>query len=523
MTADHRPSGRTRTLRWLLAAGAVASVGLTACTAGSSGTNSTGGGSSISSAYTQPLQTLDPIHSDQNQTNSIDDTIYDTLLTYDPSNKLVGSLATDYTLAPDAKSVDLTLRSGVKFHDGSTFSAADVKYTFDRDVKVGQGVASFLGNYSGTTVKDATHITITLKHADALFPAYLSKLYILNKSLVSKHAGSDEGQAWLQSHDAGSGPYEVVNGTVPVKVGRFADFWQFDAKRPKSIVFQQIAESPTKRDELKSGDVDIALNLQTADAKELKGAPNVKVDWVSVPNAAYIFMNTKYGATANPAVRRALQQAYNYQGALNQIRGGEGKIENGPLPQSLPCLVDSAPFSQNLKAAKATLADAGIKNLHLTLRFQPSITDQVREATLFQSDLRSIGVKLTLTPITFPDYLSSLSNPKTIPEMTLVQDTAPVPDPGIYLRNSYSSANIGSTNRGAYSNPKVDQWLDQAETTTDDNARCDLYKKVQGQINADAVAIDMYTLSAPLAYRTDLTGLTASQTVFPTSLRGVRV
>jgi peptide/nickel transport system substrate-binding protein len=522
MTAYLRAIAHNRRLRWLLAVGAVASVALTACSAGGTNSNNSGGGSALNVGYTQPLQTLDPIHSDQNQTNSIDDTLYDTLLTYDAQNNLIGSLATAYTVAPNSKSVDITLRSGVKFHDGSELTSADVKYTFDRYVAVGQGIASQLSDYASTAITDPTHLTINLKTANALFPANLSKLYILEQKLVSAHAGSDQGQAWLQSHDAGSGPFQVTNGTVPVSVSRFADFWQFDPKRPKGIVFQQIAESPTKADKLKSGDLDIALNLQTADAKGIEKANGVTVDWVSVPNAAYIFMNTAYGPTANPVVRKAMQLAYNYSGGLNEIRGGEGQILNGPLPQSMPCLVTTPAFSQNLAEAKSMLASAGLSNLKLTLRFQPSISDQVREATLFQSDLRTIGVNLTLTPITFPDYLSSLSHPSTIPSMVLLQDTAPLPDSGVYLIKAYDSSNIGTTNRGAYKNATVDNLLNQATVTNDANARCGLYKQAQDQINKDAVAIDMYTLKAPLAYRTGLTGVAASQLVFPMSLRGVR-
>lgn len=509
----------------LTVAFAVVSLGVTSGCAASQDKQANSGGNGSSSeidvAYTQPLNTLDPIRADQNQTNSIDDTIYDTLIRFDANSKLVPSVATSYKLGPDAKSISLTLRSDVKFHDGTTLTANDVKYTLDRDVQVGQGLASALANYASSTVTDATHLTINLKKPNADFVAWLSKFYLLEKKLVTAHAGSDEGQTWLQSHDAGSGPYEVQSGSVPVKVVRFAKYWAFDSKRPNSIVFRQIAGSPTKRDELKAGNLDIALTLQAADATALEKVSTVKVDYLKVPNAAYIFMNVAQGPTANLTVRKALQLAYNYSAGLKQIRDNQGEIENGPLPQTLPCVVSSPPFSQNLAAAKALLDKAGIKNLSLTLRFQPSISDQVQEATMFQSDLRKIGVKLNLQPIAFPDYLASLSNVKTIPEMTLVQDTAPVPDAGVYLTQSYSSAAIGTTNRAGYKSAKVDALLDQADKTVDPSARCELYKQAQTQINADAPAIDMYTLWAPVAFRAGLTGVDASQTVYPMSISEV--
>lgn len=511
--------------RWLtsiaLAAIAVIPAGC-AADAGSTGTST--GSETISVAYTQPLETLDPIDSDENQVNTIDNVLYDTLVTYNSSNELAGELATSFALTPDASQVKITLRSGVRFHDGSTLTANDVKYSFDRYVAIGQDVASELADYKSATVIDATHLLINLKEPDSTFLANLSKLYILEEKLVTAHAGTDNGQTWLQTHDAGSGPYAVASGTVPVRLTRFAKFWGYSSARPAALVFQQISEDSTKVAELKNGQLDIALDLQTADAKSLAGTSGITLDWLQVPNTAYIFMNTQYGATKSLAVREAVRLAYDYSGGFSEIRGGEGEIENGPLPQTLSCEITTPAFKQNLAEAKSILAKAGDSHLTLTLRFQPSISDQVREATLLQSDLGSIGVPLKLVPITYPEYLSNLSHPSSIPELTLVQDTAGTPDAGVYLDQAYDSTAIGSTNRAAYSNAAVDKLLGKAQTSVSENSQCSLYKQAETLINADAPSISMYTLWAPVAYRTGVvTGVTASKIVYPMSLRDIRV
>lgn len=496
---------------------------LTACAASDQSSGSGGSGAqTVTVAYGQPLESLDPVQSDQNNVNTIDDLLYDTLVTYDSSNNLVGELATSFKLTPDAKAVDITLRSGVTFHDGTTLTADDVKYSLDRYVALGQGIASELADYGSTTVISPTRLVINLKEPDALFLGDLSKIYILEQKLVQANAGSDHGQSWLQTHDAGSGPYSLTVGTNPVKLTKYAGYWNPLPGSPQTYVLEQIADSATEAAQLKSGGIDIALDLQTSDAKALSGS-NVKVAWEHVPNTAYIFMNTQYGPTANPVVRQALRLSYDYSGALSEIRGGEGEIENGPIPQTLTCTLSTPPFSQNLAKAKSMLAAAGLSNLTVTLRYQPSLSDQVREATLLQSDLKSIGVTLVLVPITFPQYLTSLSNPKQIPEMTLIQDTAPEPDAGSYLVTAYDSSSIGSTNRGAYSNPTVDKLLAKAMVTTSESQRCGLYKQAETQINKDAVSISMYTLWGPVGYSTRVSGIEASQLVYPISLRTVKV
>jgi peptide/nickel transport system substrate-binding protein len=520
--------------RYLLPVAALATVGLVAGCAGgkdSSSDNASGGASGSAAgdataalvlAYSNPLNTLDPIHADYNQTNTITDVIYDTLASYDAKNELKPMLAKSFTLAADAKSVSVTLRDDVKFHDGSPMTAADIKYTFDRDVAVGQGTASYLSNYASTTVTDDTHLTINLKTANSLFIGGLSKLYIIEQKLVTANAGSDNGQTWLQSHDAGSGPYAITTGSGDVVASRFAGYWNFDKGAPATITFRRIDESPTKAAEVKSGDIDIALSLQSADAQSLKGASGVTTANLAVPNGAYIFMNTQTGPTANVAVRKALRLAYDYSGGLSTIRNGAGTIESGPLPQTMSCITTAPAFKQDLSAAKAMLASANITDLHLTMRYQPAITDQAKEATLFQSNLKDIGVTLDLVPIAFADYLASLSSVSTIPQLMLLQDTAALPDSGIYLTKAYDSASTG-TNRAAYSNPQVDSLLAQAATSTDTAAQCKDYQQVQTLINADAPSVSMYTLSAPIAYGDKVTGIVASQTVYPFSLRGVHV
>jgi ABC-type transport system substrate-binding protein len=94
----------------------------------------------------------------------------------------------------------------------------------------------------------------------------------------------------------------------------------------------------------------------------------------------------------------------------------------------------------------------------------------------------------------------------------------------VYLEKAYAASTIGSTNRAAYDNATVNNLLAQVQTTVSGSTRCRLYQQVETQINADAPSISMYTLWAPVAYRTDLiTGVTASQVIYPMSLRDIRI
>lgn len=445
------------------------------------------------------VNTLDPLRSDYAQTNLILSAVYDTLVTFH-GKAMAPNLATEYTYAQDARSISFTLRDDVKFHDGRKLTAKDVSYTLDRLKRLGTGAASLIDGYESTTVKDDTNFTINLSKPSSLFLPALSKIYIVNSELVEQNKGSDDGQAWLQSNDAGSGPYMLQDQSQGVVINLFSDYWSPEQGRPKTIVFRRIDESATRRDELLAGGIDVALGLSDRDAASLKANPTVKVVPMNTGIQTEIVFNTSVGPTADPKVRKALRLVYDYAGGLKGIRGANGAIANGPLPASLDCRPNLPPVKQDLEAAKAILAEAGATGIKFQMSFQPAFEIQKQEATLFQSNLGEIGVDLDLVPIAFPNYLASLRDKKTIPQMMLLEDFPQFPDPGIMLVRGYKSDSIG-TNRAGYSNPDVDKLLDEALGTSDSEKRCDLYAKVQTILDADSVMIDMYGVYKPSAYR----------------------
>src|SRR5262249_35039757 len=132
-----------------------------------------------------------------------------------------------------------------------------------------------------------------------------SKIYIVNSALVSAHAGTDEGQAWLQAHDAGSGPYAVDEQgqqAQSVSAGRFPDYWEKAERRPDAFVFRRIDESATRRDELLHGNVDIALFLSDHDIPPLASDPKIKVAYPKTTEQTEIVFNARKGPTADARV-----------------------------------------------------------------------------------------------------------------------------------------------------------------------------------------------------------------------------
>lgn len=452
-------------------------------------------------AYNNTINSLDPVNADYQQSNLIEQAVYDTLVIYDTDANLVGRLAETFALSDDASSVDITLREGVTFHDGAPLTAKDVAYSLDRYMRLGKGVAQFLRGYSATEVKDDLNLTIKLDKPFSLFLGSLAKIYILNSALVEQQVGSDDAQGWLSSNGAGSGPFQLagIDQSGNITVTRSDSYWDFDEGRPKMVVYRLIKEIPTQRDELLAGNIDVTSDMSAQDAKALEGAPGVQILQAPFGSTELIYFNMVTGATTDPAVRKAVRLAFDYAGAMEKIHGGAMVIANGPLPTTMACHPELPESAQNLEEAKKVLADAGITDLSLEMFFQPAFHYQQQEAVLLQSNLQQIGVNLTLTPISFPDWLSLLSDWENIPQMFLMAEFAQLPDPGGMLVPYFMSTSVG-TNRSGYSNPKVDELLNSALATGDADERCKAYEEAQRIIDEDMVSVNMYTFARPFGH-----------------------
>jgi peptide/nickel transport system substrate-binding protein len=521
----------SRRTRWQLCAAAVAAVGLAACSSNSTSSSnaSTSGAAapksaSIVAAYTGAIDTLDPQQSDYGQTSLVDSALYEPLVNYTSTNHLVGDLATSFVLSPSATSVRITLRSGVTFHAGTPLTSADVKFSLDRYEQLGTGIGGLLSDYKSTTVINNTHLVINLKTPNSLFLGELSKAYILDATTVTAHAGSDEGQAWLANHDAGTGPYELAPAASSggnIVLDRYSHYWAFTAQRPTSLVMRRIDESATQRKDLEAGDINYANNLSEADAVSSKSS-HVAMTNLGVIQQQYIYFNVTTGPTSNVKVRRALQMAFDYSGALKSILGGAGETARGPLPLGMACEPTFPQFTQNLPEAKSLLAQAGYTHLSLTMRYQPEIAEQAQEAVLFQSDLRSIGVTLKLVPITFSAYLTTLSSSATIPQMMLLADNTQIPNAGSFLTQFYGPSSSGQ-NRSGFKSTQLDALLDAAASTNNAAAQCSDYEKAQHIVYNAATAVDLFSVPWPLAYTTNVGGVVVSPITTPISLATLRV
>src|SRR5262249_12327080 len=150
--------------------------------------------------WTPPVS-LDPALFNDAPDISIGVAVYDYLFTLDQKSNLNPGLAKSSQVSADGKTFTLTLQSGVKFHDGSDFGAADVKFTFERimDKKLGSPAAGLFAGVASIDVVDPTTVKFTLKEPSAVFLTSLADYH----TAILKNGTKD--------------PKTEFNGTGPFK------------------------------------------------------------------------------------------------------------------------------------------------------------------------------------------------------------------------------------------------------------------------------------------------------------------
>jgi len=439
---------------------------------------------------------IDPHVGSSNPEQEIQLAAYETLVTYEPGTfDLKPLLATAWEYNDDYTQLTLTIRDGVKFHDGSTLDAEVVKAGLERSMTIGQGESFFLDPIDSIETPDTNTVVINLKSSAPEFVLGLSRIFIPSNNAVNEHdVDGDLGQNWFAENAAGTGPYamtEWVKGQT-ITLSGFDDYWQgWDGKHVDEYKLRVVAEPATQRLLIEQGECDYADSITRDDVTALSSNSDIKIEEHTAPSPFYIAMNTQKGPLADVRVREAMQYALDYDAVIEQAMSGHASMAWGALPTSFPQHLDTQPKPEyNLEKAAEMLKEAGYEpgELELTFMYLEPWIHEKSSGLVLQAGLAEIGVKLNLEPQPWATIVERHANPDTRPDMSMYTVYAPTPSPNsIFFPMFHSGSNHWSY--FGYNNPEVDKLLEEASTIIDDEARDQAYRDLQQLIADDYPAI----------------------------------
>ena len=467
-------------------------------------------------AMSSPPSSIDPHFFNLFSNINVSDHMFETLVKMDPDSKPVPGLAESWRLVDDT-TWEFKLRRGVKFHDGSEFTAEDVAWSIDRIPLIANSPGRF-DSYTKAIVSKQIVDPYTIRFKTASpYPLMLPDLTAV--FIVSKKATAGPLPQGLASEDFATG--KGVVGTGPFKFVRFQRDDRVELERneaywgPKAawskVTLRFIAADPTRVAALLSGDVDAIENVPTADLKRIR--ENQNLNFFSKVSHRMIYFNLDqreksphvFDADGKPLdknplrdlrVRRALSMAVNRDAIKDRLMEGLSLPTANLVP---PTLFGHNP---NLKpvfdadGAKKLLADAGYPN-GFSLTFHGPNNRYVNDDQIMQTIAQMwarIGVKTKVDAMPLAVYFGRASKKEF--SVTLVGWGAQTGEASSPLRSLIACENkekgFGALNYPSYCNPKMDAVLEEGLRTVDDKKRLGLFQEAVKMVVDDAVLVPVH-------------------------------
>jgi peptide/nickel transport system substrate-binding protein len=287
--------------------------------------------------------------------------VHDALLKPMPSGAATPCLAESWSLSPDGLVYDFVLRSGVKFHNGDTLTAEDVKFSFER--YRGANAQLFKDKVKEVRVLDARRIQFRLKEPWPDFITFYGTTATSAGWVVPKKYVEKVGEDGFKKAPVGAGPYRVVSVTpgIEVVLEAFEGYWR-KVPRVKRLVFRSLPDETTRAAALKHGDVDIAYFLNGPVAEDVRRTPGLRL--MAVRSNALFFLDFRdqwnpVSPWRDQRVRLAASLAID-RAALNQAEQlGYAGLTGNIVPRSMEYALPIDPDPYDPARAKRLLAEAG--------------------------------------------------------------------------------------------------------------------------------------------------------------------
>ena len=489
-------------------------------TAGSTGSSSgSSAGTAASSAAAKPggslviglnlePDNLDPAVTPFAVSHTVMMNIYDPLVWRGDDGKFVPGLADKWEASSDGLNYTFTLKSNVKFHDGTAFNADAVKFTLDHIVDPASHsgfAANLLGPYDHTEVSDPTTAKVIFKQPFAPFLDGASQAFL---GIVSPTAVKKDAKAFLQN-PVGTGFMKFKEWAQKdhITLVRNPDYnWAASIFAHKGaayldqVTFRFYTDDPTRLAALESGDVQDIETIAYSDLQRIKSDSKYTVLTGYTPGIpAILMLDTTKAPTNDLVVRQAVNYATDRNAIVSTGLFGASTPATGPLWSSTPGYSkdvesyfphDPAKAGQILQQAGWAAGADGIRakggqRLAVTWSETPSADAY---AELLQAQWRQAGIDLQIQKMTTAAAFQAIEKSQV--------NTAAIgwisSDP-VILSNLFLSKNInGGYAWTKYSDPHLDDLLNQAERALDDTQRANLYAQAQKIIMDQALIVPLY-------------------------------
>ena len=391
------------------------------------------------------------------------------------------------------------LHEGIKFHNGETMTAEDVKATMEwmRDFPYTSMYSSF---WKEVTVEDdLTFVIVTnTPYAKTLYD--LTAYKIVPKSLID--SGND-----FNANPCGSGPYKFVKWNLGdnLEFEAFEDYFEGAPAIPK-MTWRIIPEGASRTIALEAGEIDFIVEVETNDLARLKENKDITLVQKVGTQYNYMMINNERAPFNNADFRHAMNCAIDKAAVAQVALSGAGTGIYGLTPMVFAGYSEENIDAYNVEKAKEYLEKSGIDPKTVNFNCICSDDTKRRAGEVIQASLQELGITMNLESMDLATYLSTttdgnydaaLGNYTSSNLMSLIE--------GIYYSKS-----IGGSNRSRLNDAQVDELYVKATQTLDADERTALLEQCSARLNEVCTQVPTYQADTIRAYNANLQGVGVS-------------
>jgi len=419
--------------------------------------------------FTSEPSTFDPL----NPANTADGrsilfNVFEGLVKPDTSGRMIPCIAETVTIEQNGSIYIFTLRKGVRFHDGSELTPADVKFSLDTAIAAG-----FIGldRIKDVSIAGENQIKVTLKEPDYEFLPYMT-------TGIVKAGNNDR-----EKNIIGTGPFYIESYTIQQNLilKKFKDYWQKDLPHLEKVTIVFFANSDALIVALRGGGISGASITGPMAAHLDHRKINFNHSFSSA--VQLLALNNKMPPLDDVRVRRAINYGINVQDIIDTAFFGIGVPSGSPIIPGLSAYYEgSLEYPYDPDTAVSLLSQTGFE-LEITVPSNYSM--HVDTAQVIANQLSKIGITVKIKQVDWATWLSDVYFGRNY-MATIISLDSPVVSPRSFLSRYYSSNGSNFIN---FSNSNFDKIYDSILVETDEIKRIKLYREAQRVITENAASV----------------------------------
>lgn len=489
--------------------------------------------------FAQDLSTIDPHGTNDVPAIQIRRQLYQTLIARDVDMEFAPGLATEWEQVED-DTWNFKLAEGVTFHNGSEFTAEDVKASLERvlDPSVSAPTVFLFDMIEEIEVVDEHEVNIKTSYPFAPLPNNLAHTAgsIMSKESIDEdyqnaidQAGIDMTlEEYYELRNSGDDDFMEVSEQIASNTGEIisnnpdgTNHVKFVSRSPgENIVFERfedytgdsnidnmtftvIPESGSMMAELETGGVNITTPVEMSVLDRVNGSDNLDLVESESMRIHYLGFNTEKAPFDDPNVRQAIHLALNREEIQNGILDGQATLPNSMISSPVFGYDEQLPqIEQDMERAQELLQETEVGDGFDAELWVNDNQELMDIAVYIQEELRALNINLSIEQYENAAFLELLGNGDQ--DMFLLNFTASTVDSDYLLSALTHSTNIGAAgNRAFYLNEEIDTALENARSATDDESRLEEYTTIHNTLLEDVPYAPLVHPNMTLAYNTD--------------------